>query len=64
MSMRSVRNSPPVFCVLHENPGTEQAKTRGHLGSDLNRKAFANLRIDKDASGPRKWPGRSDADFD
>lgn len=41
----------PIFCVLHENPGTEQAKTRGHLGSELNRKAFANLRIDKDAKG-------------
>ncbi|MES2658139.1 MAG: AAA family ATPase [Verrucomicrobiota bacterium] len=38
----------PVFCILHENPGTDQGKTRGHLGSELNRKAFANLRIDKD----------------
>jgi hypothetical protein len=28
--------------------GTDQGKTRGHLGSELNRKAFANLRIDKD----------------
>lgn len=38
----------PFFCILHENPGTDQGKTRGHLGSELNRKAFANLRIDKD----------------
>ena len=38
-----------VFCVLHENPGTVEGKTRGHLGSELNRKAFVNLRIDKDA---------------
>ena len=38
----------PIFCVLHENPSTDQGKTRGHLGSELNRKAFANLRIDKD----------------
>jgi hypothetical protein len=39
-----------VFCVLHENPSSEanNPKTRGHLGSELNRKAFANLRIDKD----------------
>jgi hypothetical protein len=37
-----------IFCILHENPGTQEAKTRGHLGSELNRKAFANLRIDKD----------------
>ena len=43
----------PVFCVLHENPSAandKSGKTRGHLGSELNRKAFANLRIDKDAS--------------
>ena len=39
----------PIFCGLHENPGSEIGKTRGHLGSELNRKAFANLRIDKDA---------------
>ncbi|GAA5130791.1 hypothetical protein JIN84_05190 [Luteolibacter yonseiensis] len=38
-----------IFCVLHENPTSDQGKTRGHLGSELNRKAFANLRIDKDA---------------
>jgi hypothetical protein len=38
----------PVFCVLHENPGSEIGKTRGHLGSELNRKAFANIRIEKD----------------
>jgi hypothetical protein len=38
----------PIFCVLHENPFGE-GKTRGHLGSELNRKAFANLRIEKDA---------------
>lgn len=38
-----------TVCVLHENPSTQDAKTRGHLGSELNRKAFANLRTDKDA---------------
>ena len=38
-----------IVCVLHENPSTQDAKTRGHLGSELNRKAFANLRVDKDA---------------
>lgn len=40
-----------IFCVLHENPSSVDAKTRGHLGSELNRKAFANLRIDKDTEG-------------
>lgn len=38
----------PIICVLHENPSSVDGKTRGHLGSELNRKAFANLRIDKD----------------
>jgi hypothetical protein len=38
----------PIFAILHENPGSDIGKTRGHLGSELNRKAFANLRIDKD----------------
>ena len=41
----------PIYCILHENPGTDQGKTRGHLGSELNRKAFANIRIDKDGGG-------------
>jgi hypothetical protein len=40
--------STSIICVLHENPFGE-GKTRGHLGSELNRKAFANLRIEKDA---------------
>lgn len=44
------RYNCPIFCGLHENPGTEQGKTRGHLGSELNRKAFANLRCDKDTA--------------
>jgi hypothetical protein len=43
------RFNAPLYCVLHENPSAEAGKTRGHLGSELNRKAFANLRIDKDA---------------
>jgi hypothetical protein len=39
-----------IKTIIHENPTTDAAKTRGHLGSELNRKAFANLRIDKDTS--------------
>lgn len=41
----------PILCVVHENPSSEahSPKTRGHLGSELNRKAFANLRIDKNS---------------
>lgn len=40
----------PVIVVLHENPsGFETGKTRGHLGSQLERKAESNLRIAKEA---------------
>ena len=40
----------PIFCRLHENPGPD-GKTRGHLGSQLERKAETNLRLSKDADG-------------
>ncbi len=40
-----------VLTVLHENPGSEQGKTRGHLGSQLERKAETNLRLSKDGAG-------------
>jgi hypothetical protein len=39
-----------IIVVIHENPATDGGKTRGHLGSELQRKAFANIRIDKDAN--------------
>jgi hypothetical protein len=39
----------PAIGVIHLNPGTE--KSRGHLGSQLERKAESNLRLDKDANG-------------
>ena len=35
------------ICVLHENPGALSGKTRGHLGSQLERKAETNLRMEK-----------------
>ncbi|OYW77057.1 MAG: hypothetical protein B7Z37_05940 [Verrucomicrobia bacterium 12-59-8] len=42
----------PIIVVLHENPsGFETGKTRGHLGSQLERKAESNLRIAKDSRG-------------
>ena len=34
--------------MSHENPGSETGKTRGHLGSHLERKAETNLRLLKD----------------
>lgn len=43
-----------IICVLHENPPVGKgnpAKTRGHLGSQLERKAESNLRLEKDGEG-------------
>ena len=41
----------PIIVSLHENPGTDNGKTRGHLGSELARKAETNLSLAKDADG-------------
>lgn len=46
LHMLAIRYNCPAIPVLHENPGTE--KTRGHLGSQLERKAETNLRLSKD----------------
>jgi hypothetical protein len=40
-----------VVTVLHENPGSETGKMRGHLGSQLERKAETPLRLAKDTNG-------------
>ena len=37
----------PIVCNLHENPGQDFGKGRGHLGSQLERKAESNLRLRK-----------------
>ena len=49
----AVRYNCPVICILHENPGNARDawKTRGHLGSQLERKAESNLRVKKDGEG-------------
>jgi len=36
-----------IVCVLHFNPGGDFKKTRGHLGSQLERKAETNLALEK-----------------
>ena len=38
-----------IITVLHENPGN--SKTRGHLGSQIERKSETNLRVAKDDKG-------------
>jgi hypothetical protein len=49
-----------MVTVLHENPGSEIGKTRGHLGSQLERKQFAGLRLAKDADEiTTLWTDRS-----
>jgi hypothetical protein len=48
----AVLHDAPIVTVLHENPsGGETGKTRGHLGSQLERKAESNLRVAKDPKG-------------
>ena len=39
-----------IITVLHENPGSDSGKMRGHLGSQLERKAETPLRLQKDLS--------------
>jgi hypothetical protein len=43
----------PIIGVIHFNPGSE--KTRGHLGSQLERKAETNLRLEKSGDVTRIW---------
>jgi hypothetical protein len=45
----SIQRDCPTVSVIHENPGSESGKTRGHLGSQLERKAETPLRMVKDA---------------
>lgn len=40
-----------VVTVIHVNPSAENGKTRGHLGSQLERKAESNLCVEKDEEG-------------
>jgi hypothetical protein len=42
----AIKHDCPIIGVIHFNPGTE--KSRGHLGSQLERKSETNLRLDKD----------------
>ena len=46
----AIKYNTVLLLVLHENPGEEKnPKTRGHLGSHLERKGESNIRIVKDA---------------
>ena len=43
----AIEYSCPLICVIHLNPASD-FKTRGHLGSQLERKSECNLRLEKD----------------
>lgn len=49
----------PITTVLHFNPASNKNsnfdKTRGHLGSQLERKSETNLRLDKNCTGVIVW---------
>jgi hypothetical protein len=45
----AIEHGCPIIGNIHLNPGTK--KTRGHLGSQLERKAETNLCVAKDAKG-------------
>ena len=48
-----------IVAVLHENPGSADfGKTRGHLGSQLERKAETNLRLSKSEGVTTVWTDR------
>jgi len=46
----------PIISAIHFNPGGE--KTRGHLGSQLERKAETNLRLDKPHEVTTIWSNK------
>jgi hypothetical protein len=47
----------PITSVIHLNPGTE--KTRGHLGSQLERKSETNLRLERDGDSIVVWADKN-----
>jgi hypothetical protein len=52
----AIEHNCPIICVLHFNP--DSAKARGHLGSQLERKAESNLRLDKEEEATVLWSNK------
>jgi hypothetical protein len=48
----------PIIGVIHLNPGSD-FKTRGHLGSQLERKAESNLRLERDGDAIVLWADKN-----
>lgn len=51
---KSIEHNTAVICILHMNPGSE-VKGRGHLGSQLERKAESNITLEKEGELTRVW---------
>ncbi len=49
----AIRYDCAIICVIHKNPGTD--KVRGHLGSQIERKAETNLSLDKEDEVTIVW---------
>lgn len=43
----AIKHDCPIINIVHENPNQQNGKMRGHLGSQLERKAESNLRLKK-----------------
>lgn len=56
LHMLAIKHDCPIINVIHKNPGSE--KTRGHLGSQLERKAETNLSLDKEDGVTVVWSTR------
>jgi hypothetical protein len=52
---RAIQHACSIVTVLHENPGTNNGKTRGHLGSQLERNAETLLRLEKKDEVTTLW---------
>lgn len=53
---QAIRYDCAVLCVIHKNPGTD--KVRGHLGSQIERKAETNLTLEKDDQVTVVWSNK------
>ena len=53
---QAIRYDCAILCVIHKNPGTE--KVRGHLGSQIERKAETNLSLEKEDEVTVVWSAK------
>jgi hypothetical protein len=53
---QAIRYDCAIICVIHKNPGSD--KTRGHLGSQIERKAETNLTLEKDNEVTVVWSSK------